>query len=91
MADAESSAQGATPESTPGFTDGYKAGYLSAWAAAVFRVLDTRGVETSKEFDRGLSMLRDATALTLCLERAVTASHVRDLFAGSPRPDEASA
>ncbi|GCB46736.1 hypothetical protein SNL152K_4034 [Streptomyces sp. NL15-2K] len=65
---------------------GFAAGYRSAWAAAVLRVLDTRGVEFSKEFHRGVNLCPDADVLTRFLDRAVTATHQTDLVTGESSP-----
>jgi hypothetical protein len=63
---------------------GYVAGYLAAWAAAILRVLDTRGVEFDKHLHRALNLCPDTDALTRFLDRAVTATHEADLVAGEP-------
>jgi hypothetical protein len=65
---------------------GFVAAYRSAWAAAVLRVLDTRGVEFSKELHRGVNLCPDADVLTRFLDQAVTATHQADLVTGEPRP-----
>ncbi|MCK8435167.1 hypothetical protein G3I77_19735 [Streptomyces sp. D2-8] len=65
---------------------GFTAGYHSAWAAAVLRVLEARGVEFSKHLHRGLHLCSDADRLTRLLDRAVTATHEADLVAGEPSP-----
>ncbi len=69
---------------------GFAAGYLSAWAAAVLRVLDTRGVAVSKHFFRPLNLCTDADTLTRLLEQAVTVAQETDLFTeeftGDPGP-----
>ncbi|MEU6377576.1 hypothetical protein [Streptomyces sp. NPDC046909] len=63
---------------------GFTAGYLAAWAAAVLRVMDTRGVDFSKELYRGVNLCLDADLLTRFLDRAVTATQEADLVAGEP-------
>jgi hypothetical protein len=63
---------------------GFAAGYRSAWAAAVLRVLDTRGVEFSKELHRGVHVCPDVDVLTRFLDRAVTATHQADLVTEVP-------
>jgi hypothetical protein len=69
---------------------GFAAGYNSAWAAAVLRVLDTRGIAVSKQFFRPLNLCTDAGVLTRLLEQAVTVAQGTDVFAGEftgdPRP-----
>jgi hypothetical protein len=67
---------------------GFAAGYLSAWAAAVLRVLDTRGVGFSKELHRGVSLCGDADLLTRFLDRALTAAHQADLVTSGHGGDE---
>lgn len=68
------------------WAEGFAAGSLSAWAAAVLRVLDTRGVAYSKELHRFVNLCPDAAALTRFLDRAVTATHQADLVTGEPSP-----
>ncbi|MEV2216312.1 hypothetical protein AB0H86_33655 [Streptomyces sp. NPDC050997] len=65
---------------------GFAAGYLSAWAAAVLRVLDTRGVGFSKELHRGVNLCHDAQQLTRFLDRALTATQQADLVTGETSP-----
>jgi hypothetical protein len=65
---------------------GFAAGYLSAWAAAVLRVLDTRGVAFDKHLFRALNLCSDADLLTRFLDRATTATQEADLVAGEPSP-----
>ena len=71
---------------------GFAAGYRSAWAAAILRVLDTRGVSfgQDKHLFRALNLCGDADLLTRFLDRALTATHAADLVAGEPslrKPD----
>lgn len=61
---------------------GFTAGYLAAWAAAVLRVLATRGIGFSKHLHRGVHLCPDANMLTRFLDRAVTATREADLVAG---------
>ncbi|MDH6623704.1 hypothetical protein M2271_001496 [Streptomyces sp. LBL] len=68
---------------------GFAAGYLSAWAAAVLRVLDTRDVGFSKELHRGVNLCHDADLLTRFLDRALTATHQADLVTGETSPRSA--
>lgn len=68
---------------------GFAAGYLSAWAAAVLRVLDTRGVEYSKELYRGVNLCPDAELLTRFLDRALTATRQADLVTKETSPRSA--
>ncbi|MEU6093991.1 hypothetical protein [Streptomyces sp. NPDC047079] len=79
-------------EDHPGWAAGFAAGYRSAWAAAILRVLDRRGVAFSKHLHRGLNLCPDADALTRFLDRAVTAAHEADLVVEepSPRPPDGS-
>ncbi|MDW4904917.1 hypothetical protein RB628_06030 [Streptomyces sp. ADMS] len=69
---------------------GFAAGYLSAWAAAVLLVLDTRGVAISKHFFRPLNLCTDAGTLTRLLEQAVTVAQGTDAFTGEFTEDPRS-
>ncbi|MBC9725701.1 hypothetical protein [Streptomyces sp. TRM68367] len=69
---------------------GFAAGYRSAWAAAILRVLDTRGVEFDKHLHRGLHLCPDTDRLTRFLDRAVTATDEADLVAGEPSSSHGS-
>ncbi|MFJ9628684.1 hypothetical protein ACIRU8_13400 [Streptomyces sp. NPDC101175] len=74
LARVRASMSGQAPEHRPQWATGFTAGYLAAWAAAVLRVLDTRGVEYDKHLFRALNLCSDAELLTLYLDRAVTAT-----------------
>lgn len=65
---------------------GFAAGYLSAWAAAVLRVLDTRGVAFDKHLFRALNLCSDADLLTRFLDGAVSATRESDLVTEEPGP-----
>lgn len=63
---------------------GFAEGYRSAWAAAVLRVLDTRGIAFDKHLHRGLNLCLHTDRLTRFLDRAVSAAHEADLVVGEP-------
>lgn len=67
-----------------GWAAGFAEGYRSAWAAAILRVLNARGVAFGKHLHRGLNLCLDTDKLTHFLDRAVTATHEADLIAGRP-------
>ncbi|WP_210585323.1 hypothetical protein [Streptomyces sp. GESEQ-35] len=80
LADVRSKVGRRSQEHATEWTEGFVAGYVSAWGAAVLRVLETRGIPVSTEIYRALSTCPDADALTRFLDRAVTVTDAMDLF-----------
>ena len=82
--------RGTMEEDPEPWVAGFATGYLSGWAAAILRVLDTRGIAVSKHFFRPLNLCTDADTLTRLLEQAVTVDQGTDAFTGEftvdPRP-----
>ncbi|MEU5699567.1 hypothetical protein [Streptomyces aurantiacus] len=77
---------GGTREHPVPWAEGFAAGYLAAWAAAILRVLETRGLDfgQDKHVFRPLNVCTDADLLTRLLDRAVTVTHEAELVAGEP-------
>ncbi|MEV2194207.1 hypothetical protein AB0I02_24940 [Streptomyces phaeochromogenes] len=86
LAQLRASTDAGTKEHPAQWAAGFAAGYLAAWAAAVLRVLDARGLDfgEDKHLFRALNLCTDADLLTRFLDRAVTATHAGDLVAGEP-------
>ncbi|MFC8666283.1 hypothetical protein [Streptomyces sp. NPDC057199] len=86
LAQLRASTDAGTKEHPAQWAAGFAAGYLAAWAAAILRVLDTRGLDfgQDKHLFRPLNLCTDADLLTRFLDRAVTATHAADLVAGEP-------
>jgi hypothetical protein len=85
LAQLRATTDGGAKEHPVQWAEGFAAGYLAAWAAAILRVLDTRGVSfgQDKHLFRPLNLCTDADLLTRFLDRAVTATDAADLVAGS--------
>ncbi|MGX1909652.1 hypothetical protein ACWIID_12390 [Streptomyces phaeochromogenes] len=84
LAQLRASTDGDAKEHPAQWAAGFAAGHLAAWAAAILRVLDTRGVSfgQDKHLFRALNLCGDVDLLTRFLDRALTATHVADLVAG---------
>ncbi|MEV7139836.1 hypothetical protein [Streptomyces tauricus] len=86
MAGLRAGSAGEAKEHPASWAAGFAEGYLAAWAAAILRVLDTRGLDfgDDKHLFRPLHVSTDADLLTRLLDRAVTVTREADLVAGEP-------
>jgi len=73
-----------------GFKDGIKEGILEGLhlgeLAALFDVLDARGIQLDKESHERLETCEDLTQLRLWLRKALTVQTARELFDSEPKP-----